>query len=97
MSCNSHQSYGIKCEPDTYTLPLLNAAELFQNSGYQEDSSTQERYSPHTSPAAGPSQQEQPQDMALEGVPVQDMDLTGFLEMDDKALTGVCVCVCQSQ
>lgn len=89
MSCNSHQSYGIKCEPDT--LPLLNAAELFQNSGYPEDNSTfQERYSPQTSPAAEHSQPEQSQDMSLEGVPVQDVDLTGFLEMDDKALTGVC-------
>ena len=74
MSTTNQQSYGIKCEPDTLTF--LNSSEPFHSYSDPQSDVNSERHSPHINPAA---QQE---------FPANDMDLTGFLDMDDKSLSG---------
>ena len=75
MSANCQQSYGIKCEPDTLTF--LNSSEPFHQYSDPLSDVNSERHSPHINPAV---QQE---------LPVSDMDLTGFIDMDDKSLSGI--------
>ena len=75
MASLGHQSYGVKGDPDSLSQRLT---DYFQNS---LPALAQQK------PA--PALDTQEQDASLSDLPVTDMDLAGFLEMDDKTLTGM--------